>query len=105
MKITLEKFLLLIILLLLIYNGFFSKDNTAEAYLQQRFIELQANIDSLHNVLVSRRDTFLIKEKELTTVKNYYITKENEIDEIKTDADLIVYIRKQLSILQPGNSK
>jgi hypothetical protein len=106
MKITLEKFLLIIILVLLIYNGFFNKDSSAEKYLQQRFNELQSAVDSIYSVMESRRDTFLIKEKQLVEIKNYYINKNNEIDTIKTDADVIAYIRKQLSALQSGkNSK
>lgn len=87
----------LIILAIIIVVSMLKNDGSAvEELIEKRNQKIESRIDSLQKIIETNFKSIRLIDSSKTINKIYYQTKENEIDEIKNDSGVVLFIRDQL---------
>lgn len=97
-----DKTLLVIILILLVYLAFKPQDNTGLNQLKKENKALSIQIKEMQKNIEAQLDSIQIIEKKETIIRNYYNEIIKGIGSIDSDSVIIGIIRQQLSNLGPA---
>lgn len=104
MKITIERILLIIIILLLVFNQMCRDDKSLFDYLESSNEELQLEIDAIKKLVEAQKDSVIRIDSTILVTKNHYIIQDEEIKKITTDSAAVAVIRNQLARLRSAGN-
>lgn len=105
MKITIERVLLLAILLLLLITNMCKDDKVLFNYLNEQNEKIETEISSLKKLVEAQKDSVIRIDSTILVTKNHYIIQDEEIKRITTDSAAVAVIRNQLARLRAAGNQ
>ena len=87
---------LIIIAIIVIVSMLKNDGSNVEKIVEKTNQRIESRIDSLQNIIEKKFESIRLIDSSKTIIKNIYEIKGSEVDEIKDDSGVVLFIRDQL---------